>query len=172
MASSSEDGQANGQPDLVPHYPLIRDYLRRFAGRDASADDLTHQTYFRAYRGLDQGSVPCDTRSWLFSIARNVGYEQMRRDHRYRGVALTDALESVLYDESVREPVDGLPGDEAKQRLRAAINGLNQEERIVLHACCAPDRHLFDPVTQFGLTPGLAKVRAYRLRKKLRKALE
>ena len=49
---------------------------------------------------------------------------------------------------------------------------LNHEEQIFLHSYYAPDRHLFDPMVQFGLTPGLAKVKAYRLRKKLRRALE
>jgi len=168
MASSN----GNGHPDLTPYYPLVRDYLRRFEGRAASAEDLAQQTFVHAYRGLDNGSDPRDTKAWLFSIARHVGYDQIKRDRRYRGVALDDALESVLYDERVREPIDGVLDAEAKARLRTAIDALNHEEQIFLHSYYAPDRHLFDPMTQFGMTAGLAKVKAYRLRKKLKRVLE
>lgn len=168
MASTN----GNGHPDLTPYYPLIRDYLRRFESRAVSADDLAQATYLKAYRGLDNGSVPRDTQAWLRTIARNVAYEQIRHQCRYRGVAWSDKLDAVLYDESVREPVDSIVSDEDRTRVRQVLDSLSREERQFVYAWHAPDRHLFDPVTQFGMSRGLAKVRAYRLRKKLRELLE
>lgn len=172
MASSSENGQANGHPDLTPYYPIVRDYLRRFENGVVSADDLAQMTYFKAYRGIERGSVPRDVKPWLLCIARHVGYEQIRRDQRYRGIAFDDKLEAVLYDEAVHEPIDSIVDDEDRARVRQAIDSLSHQERQFVYAYYAPDRHLFDPVTQFGLSPGLAKVRMYRLRKKLRRVLE
>jgi RNA polymerase sigma-70 factor (ECF subfamily) len=168
MASSN----GNGHPDLTPYYPLVHEYLRRFKCRDASAEDLTQQTYFRAYQGLERGSVPRDTRAWMLAIARHVGYSQIRTDQRYRGLTLDDKIEAALYDESVHEPVDSVISDEDRVRVRQAIDSLTREEQLFVYAWHAPDRHLFDPASQFGLSPGLAKVHAYRLRKKLKRLLE
>lgn len=172
MATSNGNGQANGHPDLTPYYPLIRDYLRRFENHAVSADDLVQSTYFRAYSGLDRGNVPRDPKPWLLAIARHVGYDQIRRDRRYRGVALDDALESVLYDDSVAEPIETILDAEAKARLRTALESLTREEQLFVRAYYAPDRYLFHPATQFGISAKLAKVRMYRIRNRLRRALE
>lgn len=167
---SSSNG--NGKPDLTPYYAIVRDYLRRFESHDATADDLTQQTFFLAYRGLERGSAPRNERSWLQAIARNVGYSQIRANGRYRGVDLDDRIEATLYDESVHEPVDSVITEEDRVRIRAAIDSLPREEQLFVYAYHAPDGEHFDPATQFGLSPGLAKVRAYRLRQRLRRMLE
>lgn len=171
MASSSNEN-GNGHPDLVPYYSPIRSYLRRFESRRTSADDLAQQTYALAYRGLERGSVPRHLQAWLIAIARNVGYSQLREDGRYRDVELDDLVEATLYDESVHEPVESLVSDEDRRRVRAAIDTLTREEQLFVYAWHAPDRERFDPAMQFGMTPGAAKARAYRLRKRLREMLE
>jgi RNA polymerase sigma-70 factor (ECF subfamily) len=168
MASSN----GNGQPDLTSYYSGIREYLRRFANNGVTAEDLAQSTFVRAYSGLENGSVPMDIAAWLRAIALNVGYDQIKKDRRYRGVALDHALESVLYDESVREPVESILDEEARRRLRSAIDTLSHKEQILLRAYYAPDRHLFSPAIQFGMPASRAKVYAYRIRKKLKRALE
>jgi len=168
MASTN----GNGNPDLLDYYASLQDYFRRFENSVVSADDLVQATYAKAYRGLERGSVPRNTRAWLFSIARRVGYSQISSDRCRPTVALNDALESMLYDESVHEPVESILDAETKARLQDALESLTREEQLFVHAYYAPDRHIYDPVTQFGLPPGLAKVRMYRLRKKLRRVLD
>jgi len=171
FAASSSASSGTEDKELLAYYPIIRDFLRRFESRVVSADDLAQVTYFKAYRGLERGSVPRDKRSWLLSIARNVGYEQFRKDQRYRGVTLDDRLEAILYEESVGEPIETILSQEEKLRLRRVLDSLTRQEQLFVHAYYAPDRRMFDVATQFGISGELAKVRMYRLRKKLRRLL-
>jgi len=171
LAKVGAEGTETEDQELLVHYPSIRYYLHRFESHVVSADDLVQITYFRAYRGLARGSVPRDKRSWLFAIARNVGYEQIRKDQRYRGVALDDRLESILYEESGGEPIDTILDQEEKLCLRRVLDSLTRQEQFFVYAYYAPDRHMFDIAARFGISGELAKVRMYRLRKKLRRLL-
>jgi RNA polymerase sigma-70 factor (ECF subfamily) len=51
---------------------------------EASADDLTQETYLRAFRALPRFRQASSGRSWLLSIARRVCVEKVRRRIRRR----------------------------------------------------------------------------------------
>lgn len=51
--------------------------LAHLAGRDA-ADDLTQETYLRAFRSLRRFRGESTARTWLLSIARRVAADQLR----------------------------------------------------------------------------------------------
>lgn len=71
--------------------------LARFLARDrAEADDLVQEAVLRALRGLGQFQPGTSVRAWLFTILRNVFYEQARRRKRERA-----ALERQAAPESI-----------------------------------------------------------------------
>lgn len=71
--------------------------LARFLARDrAEADDLVQEAVLRALRGLGQFQPGTSVRAWLFTILRNVFYEQTRRRKRERA-----ALERQAAPESI-----------------------------------------------------------------------
>ncbi|HSE03613.1 MAG TPA: RNA polymerase sigma factor, partial [Methylomirabilota bacterium] len=58
---------------VAAHHAEIRRYLLRVTARGSDADDLSQETFlraFRAYRALPPGS---NVRAWLFTIATNLG---------------------------------------------------------------------------------------------------
>ncbi len=78
---------------LLPH---LRG-LARFLARDrAEADDLVQEAVLRALRGLGQFQPGTSIRAWMFTILRNVFYEQARRRKRERA-----ALERQAAPESL-----------------------------------------------------------------------
>jgi RNA polymerase sigma-70 factor, ECF subfamily len=64
--------------------------LWRFVGAlvdTASADDLTQETYLRAFRALPSYEGRASARTWLFGIAKRVCADHLRRTVRQRRLA-------------------------------------------------------------------------------------
>jgi RNA polymerase sigma-70 factor (ECF subfamily) len=51
---------------------------------EASADDLTQETYLRAFRALRSFRAESSARTWLLSIARRVCMDELRQRTRRR----------------------------------------------------------------------------------------
>jgi RNA polymerase sigma-70 factor (ECF subfamily) len=105
---------------ISAHHGEIYRYLRRVTGWGGDADDLSQETFLRAYRAY--GSLPgsANVRAWLFSIATNLAKNHFRSESRRRRA----------YSEvgaSVREKVDTAPEAELVSReTRALVEGIVQ----------------------------------------------
>lgn len=101
--------------ELASLLPQLRG-LARFLARDrAEADDLVQEAVLRALRGLHQFQPGTSVRAWLFTILRNVFYEQARRRKRERA-----ALERQAAPEWVaaHQPHEANLADLARQLAR------------------------------------------------------
>jgi RNA polymerase sigma-70 factor (ECF subfamily) len=69
---------------VLAHHDEICRYLRRVVRGAAEAEDLSQETFLRAYRAY--GSLPGDAnvRAWLFSIATNLAKNHFRSETRRR----------------------------------------------------------------------------------------
>ena len=69
---------------MAAHHAEIVRYLRRVTARAAEADDLSQETFLRAYRAF--GGLPPDAnvRAWLFAIATNLARNHFRSESRRR----------------------------------------------------------------------------------------
>ncbi len=66
------------------HHEEILRYLRRVVGQAGEAEDLSQETFLRAYRAY--GTLPKDAnvRAWLFAIATNLARNHFRSETRRR----------------------------------------------------------------------------------------
>lgn len=102
------------------HHGEIYRYLQRVIGRTGDADDISQETFLRAFRAY--GSLPGDAnvRAWLFSIATNLAKNHFRSETRRRRA----------YGEvraSMRETVDPAPEAElASRQTGALVEGIVQ----------------------------------------------
>ncbi|MGH7384388.1 MAG: RNA polymerase sigma factor [Candidatus Rokuibacteriota bacterium] len=110
------------------HHAEIRRYLLRITGRGSDADDLSQETFlraFRAYRALPPGS---NVRAWLFTIATNLGRNHFRAQGRRRRAYAAAALEMTA---NAPERADGrVLADEARARMERVITGLPAKQRL------------------------------------------
>jgi RNA polymerase sigma-70 factor (ECF subfamily) len=89
-ANLSEEGSA---PDFTTltlvHAGALFRTAYHLAGNRADAEDLTQETYLRAYRGFAtfRGG---DVRAWLFTILRHVFLDECRRRHRMPPIETVD----------------------------------------------------------------------------------
>jgi RNA polymerase sigma factor (sigma-70 family) len=142
--------------------------LRRICGDHQEAEDLTQETFIRAYRALagyeTQRIVEMDLQPWLWTIAMNLGRNHLRsRSRRPTYVAMT-GKESDLGAEDP-EPVD----DTAWDRRLSALNG-HQRTAVVLRHVVGMGTSEIAEIT--GRPEGTVKADVHRGLAKLRQTIE
>lgn len=95
------------------------------------AEELTQETFVRAFRGIRSMNPDTKLSTWLFGIARNVARESLRaRVRAQRHVDLED--ESVLdLSDNNPVPVDRLLSKELNQLIRRSLEALDEDKRLV-----------------------------------------
>ncbi len=138
------------------------------------ADDLLQTTFLKVHAARDSYDPTLPVRPWLYGIAARVRADELRRRYRKPSGAEVD-LEHLTID---AESADAWPErDEARARVRAAVDGLPEGQRMVVIL------HRFEGLT-FGeiagvvseaegkaVTEGAIRVRAFRAYEVLRGAL-
>jgi RNA polymerase sigma-70 factor, ECF subfamily len=79
-----------GTLDTTGFRPAIRGFVLRMVGNDALAEDLTQETFLRAYRSLNGYRGEASEYSWLCSIALNLVRDHFRSAGRLPEM-ITDA---------------------------------------------------------------------------------
>lgn len=75
--------------EAVPFLPNVARYARLLTRDSADADDLTQETFLRAFKAWDSFRPGSDCRKWLFTICRNLYLRDRQRAERF--VAADDA---------------------------------------------------------------------------------
>ncbi len=109
----------------------VLSFVYHIVGDRPRAEELTQETFIRAYRGLGEVRDPGRFSTWLFGIARNVVRESARESHRRsRDVALDDPVAISVSD---RRPgaEEELVAAELGRTIRGALLGLSEDFRTV-----------------------------------------
>lgn len=110
------------------HHAEIYRYLRRVTSRAPEAEDLSQETFLRAYRAYRTLGPEANVRAWLFAIATNLSRNHFRGEKRRRVAHLAVSTER-------REANPGGPEDEAllgeaRALLEATVRGLPLKQRL------------------------------------------
>ena len=104
------------------------------------AEELTQETFVRAYRAIRTMRADTKLSTWLFGIARNVARESLRA--RVRANSHVDLADKSVMDLSDNKPVpvEGLLSKELNDLIRRSLAALDEDKRMVftlkvLHQC-------------------------------------
>jgi RNA polymerase sigma-70 factor (ECF subfamily) len=166
------------------HYRLIRYHFRRQGVSTEEAEDLTQETFLRAYRSLDDFRGEARFATWLFRIAENVQRRVWKRRHRAGLHATVVPLESGLDRDG--EPMT--PEERLTRREPGPLDALLDRERYeqVLYELRTMPRQMRQCVTLrlfqglryreiarvLGISLDAVRVQLDRGRRRLRGALE
>lgn len=141
------------------HGPALLRYLRRMTGHGELAEDLLHETFVQAMRGLGQLQQANSPRAWLFSIARHLGLNAIQRCRP--ALPLSEALAAVpVADEDPRlEP------------MRQAIADLPETQREALQLRLAEDLSYAEIAVVLGIPIGTVRSRLHNAVKALKERL-
>lgn len=107
--------------------PDVFRFLLRMTGFDqATAEELTQETFYQAFLSFGQFRGDCALRTWLFQIAKNVYAKYIRRESRQRDLSARQP------DSRVPAPYDDLEQSEIRSKLRKLIDELDEPARSVM----------------------------------------
>lgn len=173
---------------LVGDYQTaILNYIYRLVGDRDVAEDLTQDTFVKAWRALDrlelEGDAEPRRRAWLYRIAHNTATDHLRRRGRLRWLSLdawrghgrSEALLGLPTGSAPHRPTEDAPADLPpvddpaaapvdRGALRAALGRLSEDQRHVLllfnHAGLSAD----EVADVLGIQPAAARKRQQRAR--------
>ena len=184
---SDELGSSTWWGGLIELEPLVRGVLARKKVPQTDLDDLVQETLLRAARFRARGSTPEKLHAWVTRIALNVLNDRARRELRLADpddLAEPVELEALVARESLETCV-GEPGDErwvlggyvvtrdgALEALAGALDELRTDESAILRCYYAEEQRTVAAARACGQPESLAKLRLYRARRRLSRALE
>jgi RNA polymerase sigma-70 factor (ECF subfamily) len=153
--------------DLGSHTPWLIERLR-CAGHEATeAEDLAQEALLRGAQRQAAGEVLTSPQGWLLVVARNLGRDLHRRRER---MAL-ESLEVLGHEPCVAEgpepPAQALP----LESLHRAFLELAPRDQLVLTAWTLHEGAAHRVAEDLGVKRELVKVRLFRARRRLRRAL-
>lgn len=175
------DGSATAFEELVMRYQvrLITVLEHLVHGRE-QAEDLAQEVFLRVYRARKNYVPGAKFSTWLFTIANNVASNALRSRARRREVNVSsdpneDAshpLERMAKAASALMPARQLDRIEMSEVLRAAIDSLNERQRMALLLSKFEGMCYTDIAETMGLSVQAVKSLLSRARTNLKELLE
>jgi RNA polymerase sigma-70 factor (ECF subfamily) len=151
---------------VMKHQPAIAAVLFRFSSQRADLEDLTQETFIRAWRGLPQWQPDRPFIHWLKRIAVNVALEFCRKNRRSPLSRLADDGDRRIAGIVIETTVPA--NDDARQIL----SHLPPDQRTLLTLLYLEQMPLGEIAGHLGISLANAKIKAFRARNKLRTILK
>jgi RNA polymerase sigma-70 factor (ECF subfamily) len=166
----------NGAPDefaevVRRHQSRVFAILSRYERDTQLVEDLAQDTFVKAWKALAQFDGRAPFEHWLSRIAAHVAIDHIRarRDREVRFTDLGDEALNWLQDvDSGRSPNPAA----AREILDLAMQKLGAEDRLVITLLEIEEYSVKEICERTGWTSVMTRVRAFRARAKLRRALE
>jgi RNA polymerase sigma-70 factor (ECF subfamily) len=121
-------GQQPFETVVEAHHAEIFRYLARVTSRPSVAEDLSQETFLRAYRAYRGLTPDANVRAWLFTIATNLTRNHWRSERRRHQAHA--AFREADPDGAVGNPEGESQYQEARARLEAVVSGLPSKQRL------------------------------------------
>lgn len=149
---------------------VIFNFIYRLVGQREVVEDLTQETFIRAYRKVSALRIQDDTQlsAWLFSIAKNVARESLRsRRADQKRIVLEDvsALDLSGHDP---QPDKQLWNKEMNQIVQRALETLDNDKRLVFTLRVFHQQSYEEIATITGFSLPKLKADLYRARIQMR----
>lgn len=138
-------------------------YLLSLAGDKALAEELTAETFYRAYLHIDRFRGASSVDTWLFAIAKNVWLTEERRRRR-----LTQPVEEA----EAAPSWEALEDHDTALRIHKLLHRLPEPYREVFTLRVFGELRFRDIAEIFGKSESWAKLTFYRAKSKLLSLLE
>ena len=142
-SSNSQDAKASFEAAVEKYHARIFQLVYRYLGNYDEADDVTQETFIRAYRAWDNFRGDAQVYTWLYRIALNLCHNQKKKLNRRQqteGASLDAPFDNSNDDEGQTTdvpdnsavPWNTLERKELNQRLFDAVQGLPENYRVVI----------------------------------------
>lgn len=158
------------QQNLEQYYSRIFRAITAFThGSGLDPDDLTQETFLKAWKNRESFEGASSIYTWLYRIARNTCIDAMRKTKITTRKVVDDEFDENLYDTG--DSADSVELNENQGLLRKALAAMEEELRIliVLKDLQGLRYHEISEITE--TTEGTVKSRLFRARLQLKQEL-
>lgn len=141
---------------FVHFAPRVKSYLLRLGASDALADDLAQEamlTIWRKAELFDPAKASAST--WIFTIARNLRIDAIRRERRPE----FDPNDPALVPDDEMPPDTRLLRDHDDARVRGALTKLSADQAQVVRMSFFAEKPHSEIAKELGLPLGTVKSR-------------
>lgn len=156
--------------------PLFR-FTFRVVRDETAARDVVQETFVRVYFGARKFKPRATAKTWLYSIALNLGRDHLRRIGKRRGTFSLDQTApraeagATLADHAPLAP-DALVKSDDFAHLQHGIDQLPTKLREALIVFAIDGKSQQEAADILGTTPKTVELRVYHAKKKLREWLK
>ena len=147
------------------HYMRIFSYAMTLTGERSAAEEITQETFFRAFSKHGEYRKEADEVTWLCAIAKNLFYDEKRRQKH------TQPIPEELPDTG--RSVEQMTADrDSSFRIHVALHALEEPYREIFELRIFGELSFREIGMIFGKTENWARVTYHRARLKLQERME
>jgi RNA polymerase sigma-70 factor (ECF subfamily) len=156
-------GDRSAFDDLIrAHEDRVFSICLRVMGNRESALDATQETFLTLFRKADRFTGKAAFSTWLYRVAMNTCYDQLRKEKRRRADSLPEH-----HDPSDETAQVGFTSVELRPDLEQALAQVPEEFRAAVILSDLEDLAISDIATVLEIPPGTVKSRIFRGRRLL-----
>ena len=156
-------GDRSAFDDLIrAHEDRVFSICLRVMGNRESALDATQETFLTLFRKADRFTGKAAFSTWLYRVAMNTCYDQLRKEKRRRADSLPD-----YHDPSDETAQVGFTSVELRPDLEQALAQVPEEFRAAVVLSDLEDLAISDIAALLKIPPGTVKSRIFRGRRLL-----
>ncbi len=165
---------------LVNKYkqPVIN-LIYRTLGDAHEAEDLAQNVFVQVYKSADRYRATAKFTTWLFTIARNLCLNEIRRRSRHRAESLDaphpeheDQPRHQFEDHKTFSPPDALLHGELEEKIQRALSNLPENQRVAILLCRQDELSYEDIAKVLGCSLSATKSLIHRGREALKQKLK
>lgn len=150
------------------HQEAVRRFLRRLtAGDEMRADDLSQETFIRAWQGLSSFRQLSGFETWLLKIAYRVFLDDERKEKAHPQPLPKEGSSDCLSPSLVSSPQEGAGAGLLRYDFDQALATLSETERICVVLQCVEGQSIKEITQIMGLNENTVKSHLLRGKKNL-----
>ena len=128
------------------------------------AEEIAQETFFKALKSINNFKGECKLKVWLFQIAKNTYYTQIKKKNRF-----TEMDEDIYSDFCID---DKLVDKETQSKIHKILHNMKEPYKEVFHLRTFGELPFLEIAELFGKPESWARVTYYRAKIKIKEELE
>ncbi len=163
--------------ELLPLLANVYNFALYLCRDKQDADDLTQETYEKAFRALDHYQRDTNAKAWMFKIMKNAFINRYRKQVRQPGLVSIDDVFSLHekfegHAASQFSPQEDRIGQGLGDEVTVAVNSLDTPYRIVIILSDIEDFTYEEIAAILNVPIGTVRSRLHRARQMLKEKLK
>jgi RNA polymerase sigma-70 factor (ECF subfamily) len=172
-----KQGDTSALEQLMDRYkqPVIN-LIARIISDPVEAEDLAQNVFVQVYRSAARYAPSAKFSTWLFTIARNLALNEIRRRSRHRADSMDAGLSEddppQYADTTAASPPEALLRVELERKVGEAVASLPENQRTALLLCQQDELSYEDIAEVLGTSLSATKSLIHRARETLKARLK